>query len=221
MKIAVTTIEQFRRYCAGTTTLENLLSSIRGEFTPSQWMELGTAFHAILEEPSKYVVFCDQHGEATEHHAYLCDDLFFPAEAIEPCIDAMDYSGAFEVKTSKKYFVGSEEVTVVAKCDQLLGMTVIENKTRWGQFDYDGYAESCQWRFYLDIFNVEAVKYNVFCMNYTVSRGIELNSIETFTMHDYCDLQSDLQQLLSDFIYFINTQNLQHYFRDKYEYQNQ
>ena len=215
MRISVTTIEQFRRYVAGITSLGDLIEGIKGTFTPTAKMQLGTAAHAIIENPEAYKVYENIHGENSLEMMYKCDDIYFPADAIEPCIGVMDYSGDFEVKTTKEYSVFGEPVTVVAKCDQLIGMMVIENKPKWSPFDYNGYYDSCQWRFYLDIFNVHGVRYNVFCMNNTQSRGIELNSIETFSMHDYVGLQDDITRLLSDFVYFIKQQNLEQYFQPK------
>ncbi|GAB1372809.1 hypothetical protein MASR1M45_28720 [Candidatus Kapaibacterium sp.] len=50
LKVAVTTIESFRNYLNGSIELEDLLKRVRGEFTPSRYMDLGSAFHDILEK---------------------------------------------------------------------------------------------------------------------------------------------------------------------------
>lgn len=217
MRISVTKIEQYRRYRAGLNSLADLLESITGAFRPSWQMERGTAFHSILEEPALYMKWgsgLDGRPEVEFH--YECDGLPFPADVVHKCTNVIDYSGAFEMKTVKEFVTEYGVVNVVGKCDQVIGTKVIENKTKWSPFDYDGYADSCQWRFYLSMFNVSEVKYNVFCMS--ISRGeVELKSIEVFSMFDYATLEYDVMELLTDFVHFIITQNLQHYFEDKYE----
>ena len=106
----------------------------------------------------------------------------FDFDIISPCYEKIVQDAPFEVKITKIYKIGDEEVEVVAKVDQLYGNHIIENKTCWGMFDFERYFNSCQWKYYLDIFEAERVYYNVFCLSDKVG-GIELRNIEQFSFN--------------------------------------
>jgi energy-coupling factor transporter ATP-binding protein EcfA2 len=204
LKIAVTTIESFRNYLNGTIELEDLLKRIRGEFTPSRYMDLGSAFHDILEKAEERFI--------PERNVFKAKNgIEFGFDVISLCYDKIVQDAPFEVKITKIYKIGEEEVEVVAKVDQLYGNYVIENKTCWGMFDFERYFNSCQWKYYLDIFEAERVYYNVFCLSDKVD-GIELRNIEQFSFNSYPDLRDDLNELLTDFVKFIHSKKLEEYF---------
>ena len=207
LKIAVTSIESFRNYLLGTIEEEDLLKRIRGEFVPSRYMDLGSAFHDILEKAEeRYIkdrkVFKARNG------------IEFDEDIISRCYKAINHEAVFEVKTSKVYDVNNEPVEVVAKADQILGNYIYENKTCWGMFDFERYLNSCQWKFYLDIFEADRVFYNVFCL-YDKANGIELRNIEQFSFNGYPDIENDINYLLHAFLEFIHSRNLEEFFQDK------
>lgn len=210
MRISVTTVEQFRKYRDGDITFEMLMKSIVGPYEPSRYADLGSAFHSILENPKDGIV-----NSITPF--YRVKGIEFDCFMMQQAIAVMDYSGTFEVPFTKQYPVLSDNsfVTISGRADQLVGAKAIENKTVWTQYDFDNYALSCQWKFYLDMFELQAVGYNIFVMSETQSRGIELKSIEQFEMHSYPDLLTDLHDLINDMVFFINQQNLSQYFKDK------
>ena len=214
LKIAVTTIEAFRNYQNGTIELEDFMKRIRGEFTPSRYMDLGSAFHDILENIElRYIkelnIFKAKNG------------LEFGYDIIIQCYEKLFPDAPFEVKLTKIYNIGKENIEVVAKVDQLLyGNYVIENKTCWGMFDFERYFNSCQWRFYLDIFEAEKVFYNVFCLS-DKKDGIELKGIEQFSFDAYPNLTEDLNELIKDLVEFIHAKNLEEYFAPDYKYKEQ
>lgn len=213
LKIAVTTIEAFRNYQNGTIELEDFLKRVRGEFTPSRYMDLGSAFHDILENIElRYIkelnIFKAKNG------------LEFEYDIIAQCYEKIVSDAPFEVKITKLYDTGKEKIEVVAKVDQLYGNYVIENKTCWGMFDFERYFSSCQWKFYLDIFESERVFYNVFCLS-DKKDGIELRGIEQFSFNAYPDLMEDLNELMKDLVEFIHVKNLEEYFAPDYKYKEQ
>jgi energy-coupling factor transporter ATP-binding protein EcfA2 len=213
LKIAVTTIESFRNYQNGSIELEDFLRRVRGEFTPSRYMDLGSAFHDILENielryNKELNIFKAKNG------------LEFEYEVIAQCYKKIVSEAPFEVKITKIYNTGKEEIEVVAKVDQLYGNYVIENKTCWGMFDFERYFGSCQWKFYLDIFEAERVFYNVFCLS-DKKDGIELRNIEQFSFNAYPDLMEDLNELMKDLVEFIHAKNLEEYFAPDYRYKEQ
>ena len=213
LKIAVTTIEAFRNYQNGTIELEDFLKRVRGEFTPSRYMDLGSAFHDILENielryNKELNIFKAKNG------------LEFEYDVIAQCYKKIVSEAPFEVKITKIYDIGKESIEVVAKVDQLYGNYVIENKTCWGMFDFERYFGSCQWKFYLDIFEAERVFYNVFCLS-DKKDGIELRNIEQFSFNAYPDLNDDLNELMKDLVEFIHAKNLEEYFAQDYKYKEQ
>jgi energy-coupling factor transporter ATP-binding protein EcfA2 len=213
LKIAVTTIEAFRNYQNGTIELEDFLKRVRGEFTPSRYMDLGSAFHDILENieiryNKELNIFKAKNG------------LEFEYDIIAQCYEKIVSDAPFEVKITKIYDTGKENIEVVAKVDQLYGNYVIENKTCWGMFDFERYFSSCQWKFYLDIFEAERVFYNVFCLS-DKKDGIELRNIEQFSFNAYPDLMDDLNELMKDLVEFIHAKNLEEFFAPDYRYKEQ
>ncbi len=213
LKIAVTTIEAFRNYQNGTIELEDFLKRVRGEFTASWYMDLGSAFHDILENIElRYIkelnIFKAKNG------------LEFEYDIIAQCYEKIVSDAPFEVKITKIYDTGKENIEVVAKVDQLYGNYVIENKTCWGMFDFERYFSSCQWKFYLDIFEAERVFYNVFCLS-NKKDGIELRNIEQFSFNAYPDLIGDLNELMKDLVEFIHAKNLEEFFAPDYRYKEQ
>lgn len=212
LKIAVTTVEAFRNYQTGTIELEDFLKRVHGVFTPSRYMELGTAFHDIMEKKSDRFI--------EENQIYKAKNgLEFNAELINTCYKQIVTEAPFEVKISKFYEVGNEQVELVAKVDQLFGNYVIENKTCWGIFDFERYFSSCQWKFYLDIFEAERVFYNVFCLS-DKKDGIELRGIEQFSFNAYPDIKKDLNELLKDLVKFIHNKQLEEFFSPEYKYKD-
>lgn len=209
LKVAVTTIESFRNYLNGSIELEDLLKRVRGDFTPSRYMDLGSAFHDILEKAEERFI--------PERNVFKAKNgIEFDFDIISPCNEKIVQDAPFEVKITKIYKIGDEEVEVVAKVDQLYGNHIIENKTCWGMFDFERYFNSCQWKYYLDIFEAERVYYNVFCLSDKVG-GIELRNIEQFSFNAYPDLRDDLNELLTDFVKFIHNQKLEEYFTPDYK----
>jgi hypothetical protein len=110
LKIAVTTVESFRNYQNGSIELEDFLKRIRGEFTPSRYMDLGSAFHDIMEKAQeRYIedknIFKAKNG------------IEFDYKVITRCYQKINNEAPFEVKITKVYDVGKEQVELVAKVD--------------------------------------------------------------------------------------------------------
>lgn len=184
----------------------DLLASIRGEFKPNRVMQLGSAFHSILETPEACV---QPSGD------YVSDGILFPGGVVEECLPLFDRSGAFEVKATKEYRINGQTWTVVSKADQLVRLDVVENKTKWSVFDLDRYAESFQWRFYVDVYGALRVRYNVFCLSEYADGEIGLRSIEQFNLYPYPRLAADCRALLAEFVEYATKRDLYGYLQDK------
>ena len=206
--------------CNGTgeaMSVEKFIEYVKSpEFQKNHVMELGTAFHEILEKPHEcYERYVNQTGEL----GFISSDgIVFPFDVIKECTQAIDYRFPFEVKLTKTYEILGEPVTVVAKVDQLKGLYVMEHKSTWSGFDFNKYADSVQWKYYLELFEAERVYYKVFVM-YEGAGGIQLKDVQQFHFGRYPDLLNDNKNLLHEIVDFVKTYELEPYLKDKEEYE--
>lgn len=205
MRISTTTLESFRLWMEPETDWlpeSELLATIRGEFVPNHKVLLGQAFGSILEDPDRYRVsggyrVVPRGGNETIE---LSDDVMGPVLAL---IDRPNT--VFEAKGVGVY-AGHD---VVAKADQMVGSSLIETKATLSTFNFDKYAQGCQWRFMADIFQVPRVTYHVACLFESEQNGvIELRSIETFHLYPYAGMRTDLEQLVRDFEDYVDMREL-------------
>lgn len=238
LRISTTTIDSYRSYIEEdklfgniVTTEEKLLSYIKREAPPSPKMELGTAFHEILETPQ---ICLDRFAKKINDKdlAFMSSNgNIFPFDIITKCYDTIDYSFPFEVKKTKIYEIEGEQIEVVAKADQWQGNIINEHKTSWGEiyinregertsgesFNWEKYHKSCQWKFYLDIFEAERVRYKVFelAIDKTDYDKITLLGIHPFEMFPYENIKYDRLNLLESFVNYIHFRKLEDYFKPK------
>lgn len=204
LRISTTTLDSFRLFCQPDQewmSEDDLLATIRGEFTPTPQILLGRAFDAIITEPGKYKA----------DDGYACEGFFFAEYDVDQALRLFDARGVFQVKGTKQY----DDCLVVAKADQLIGSELIENKTTTSTFDFDKYAASCQWRFMTDIFEPTKITYHVFCLSHHPQRGTELRSIETFHLYPYAELHHDCLDLVRRFRRYVERKGLVSLLRER------
>lgn len=202
MRISATQLESFRLFCQPDNewmTEEDLAATIRGEFAGNHKVNLGTAFGRVLENPDRFAV----------EGGYRCqagpETFEFGADVMAPCLALIDYSsGVFEAKAVKAY--GPHDVA--SKADYVTGAELHEFKTTLSSFDFDKYAQSCQWRFMVDAFQPVKVTYHVFCLSEGTNGVIDLRSIETFNLYPYADLHADCERLVRQFTEYVTAKGL-------------
>jgi len=191
MRVSVTDLDAFRswRYSED-GSLDELLARLRREEPPTEQMLAGSALHAALE-----------HAEAGEVTTLDRDGFTFHIEA--------DVSLALpelrEIKAEKVYVVDGLPVVVVGKVDTLYGNTVDDHKTT-SHFDAERFLDTYQWRFYLDIFDADRFRWNVFEM----AEGAEPRTYRVFGFHQldqyrYVGMHEDCMDLLREFVAFART----------------
>jgi len=202
IRISTTHIESFRQYSGGLLEEETFLARLRRERPPTREMQLGTAFHSILENPTECY--------SIDKDVYIADGIEYQGEIIRRCIEFLPTSttAIAELKETKIYDLGGELVEVVGKVDSIDGLIITEYKTCWGGFNFDKYYESCQWKFYIDIFGAMAVNYNVFCFYDSKRSGIQLKSVERFVMPVYHGMNQHIELLLKQFVDYIKFRGL-------------
>lgn len=193
-RISTTQIESFRLYMTGDWMAEEeLFASIRGQFVPNRAVQLGKAFDDVLNEPERY--------RAPE--GFRANGIFLPLEMMHGPLRLFDRRGVFQVKSTKRY----GDAVVVAVADQLLGATLIENKTTCSNFDANKYERSYQWRFMCDVFDPREVVYHVFCLS-DDEEGIGLKSTETIKFYPYPELHQDCIDAVGEFLDYCKARDL-------------
>lgn len=220
LRISATTIDEFRKFQTDLDYEEEyLLNYITGVSEKTKYMDLGVAFHNIIENPSKaFRMFLDQNPDSDETGFIASNGIYFPWDAIAPAIDTIDYNFPFEVKTTKRYNIKGEEIEVVSKVDQLVGVKIMEFKTAWSYFGKRGwksfvgdYEKSAQWKLYLDAFEINEAEYHVFVFS-DEFEGIQLLDHIDFKCRRKDGMKEEINLLLEDFTDYIQIRNLQSYF---------
>lgn len=197
MRISTTTLESFRLFCQPEQewmSEADLLATISGAFVPNQAVLLGKAYGTILERPEAHRV----------KGGYKSGDFYFEESCVAPALERIDRRGVFEAKALKSY--GPHDV--VAKADHLYGAHLSEFKTTCSTFNFDKYAESCQWRFMADIFEPSLITYHVFCLNDHGNGVVELRSVETFNLYPYAECHRDCADLVRRFAEYVTRKGL-------------
>ncbi len=203
MRISTTTLESFRLFMAPDQEWmaeQELIDTICGKFVPNHNILLGQAFGSVLEDPDRYRVNGGYRVTTRDREETFefGDDVMIPALAL------IDRRGVFEAKAVGRY--GPHDV--VAKADHLLGAVLSEFKTTCSTFNFDKYAESCQWRFMSDIFQPQQITYRVFCLDEAPNGVISLRGIESFNLFPYADLREDCEELVARFCEYVAAKGL-------------
>lgn len=201
MRISATQLESFRLFMQPNQewmSEDDLAATIRGEFVPNHKVNLGSAFGLVLETPDAYAVNGGYRVDVR------CEVFEFGADVMEPCLALVDRRGVFEAKAVKSY--GPHDVA--SKADHCLGAHLSEFKTTLSTFDFDKYAQSCQWRFMSDAFQPTRITYRVFCLSEGTNGVIDLRSIESFDLYPYARLHEDCAGLVDEFVAYVTAKGL-------------
>lgn len=199
MRISATQIESFRLFMTGDWMPEDeLVATIRGEFAGNHKVSLGAAFGKVLENPDAYVL---PNGYGIEVNGEWFE---FGADVMAEPLALIDRRGVFEAKAVQRY--GPHEVA--SKADHLLGGDLSEFKTTLSTFDFDKYAQGCQWRFMADAFQPARITYHVFSLSEATNGVIELRGIETFRLYPYANLRKDCETLVREFADYVTAKGL-------------
>lgn len=185
MLARVSNIEAYRRWMnwkplfegQDEPSLDDLVRQITTD-EPSEAMMAGTAFHDAIERAAD-----------GEHDAFEAQGYTFHLPDAEIALPAIR-----ELRGFKDYGA----LTVSGKVDCLDGMTVIDHKTT-GQPDMERYLEGCQWRFYLDIFDAEVFRWNVFQIKEVAEKTYEVKAPQILEARRYPELGTDCARLANEF----------------------
>ena len=206
MRISTTTLESFRLFMQPDNEWmaeDDLIATIRGQFTGNHKVWLGQAFGSVIETPERYRI---AGGYRVDGLRGCPESFVLGDDVMGPLLALVDRDRTvFEAKGSKRYGVHD----VVARADQMVGARIVETKSTLSTFDFDKYATSCQWRFYLDIFDAVSVTYHVACLSESEANGvIGLRGVESFTLYPYAGMRADLDALIQEFCGYVEARGL-------------
>jgi hypothetical protein len=149
-----------------------LIDRIFGD-SPSPAMLAGTAFHKAIET----VDYAEFENLSANGYTFQFN-----------CDCEIEVAKIRELRGFRKY----GDLTVSGQCDCLIGKTIVDHKTT-SQFDPDRFMFGYQWRYYLDIFEADVFRWNVFeiseaddPMSYVVKNYHRLEQMRYPEMHDDC-----------------------------------
>lgn len=192
MQARVSHLESFRQWRDDEgLTLQWLIDRICGS-NPSPAMQAGTAFHKAMEL-ANYAEF--ENLSANGYTFQIACDCEIEVPKVR------------EIRGFKKY--GSLEVS--GQCDGNGGKLIIDHKTT-AQFDPDRFMFGYQWRFYLDIFEADIFRWNVFVIRETDNPTDYLvTDYHRLEQRRYPELHEDCANLSKEYTEFarINLANIQ------------
>lgn len=186
MRLSVTNLDAYRRYCRDEdVTLESLLAQLRRETPPTPAMMAGRAFHAALENLRDDADVIDQDDHRFRFQ--IDSALYLPP--------IRELKGEVVLPTS----VG--DVTLVGIVDGLHGTEVYDHKLS-ASFDAERYANSYQWRCYLTMFGGEKFTYNVFVGKVDDSGDWVIYDLHRLPFYAYPAMRGDVLKAVDEFAQF-------------------
>lgn len=189
VRISASDIDALRYFLANDdASLDDLLASLRHQTPPTEAMRAGTALHSALE-----------HCALGDHPELSADGYTFEFR----CDGEIDVPEIRELKATRDYEVDGCVVTLVGKVDGLHGRRVDDHKFT-SRYDAERFMGSFQWRAYLDIFDADEFRWNIFegHEDRESPKRYIIHTVHRLRMHRYPDMHADLMGELRKFIEF-------------------
>ena len=221
--IRVTAIEAFRRYLANgdndyyEITEQSVIDSVTGEFKGNEQTRIGTAFHGMVQHG-------EQFGSPIKNGYEFNIDDFSVKLSHEQRKIALSYRN--EHSNAYHEFRGYKDYgrAIVTGCaDMIDGVEMRDIKTKYSAPSDADYINSCQWRYYLDIFGTDVFHFDLFVFNgYKKEkhghdvRGLELTRhTPPITCYRYPEMENDNLALLNQFMDWAEARGLTKYLTNK------
>ena len=189
LRVSASDIDAFRYYMADDEAdLDALLAQLRRQTEPTEAMKVGTALHAALET-------C-----APGDHNELTANGYTFVFAVDGEVDLPDIR---EAKATRDYTIDGCVVTLVGKVDAIHGRRVDDHKFT-SRYDAERFMASYQWRVYLDVFDADEFRWNVFEGRVALDnpQRYVIWAIHPLTIHRYPGMRADIERELRRFVEF-------------------
>lgn len=223
-RISVSTLEKFRRYLAEVSdydTEADLIASIKGEFKGNDKTHIGGACHKVIEGDFS-------RSWINKENCFLADDIAFtglqalPFLAFKKAHPVMVH----EVSLGKVYQLRDQQIYVSGRTDGLEGRIIRDTKCQFKVPDFQAFADSFQWRLYLDIWDLSSFAYDVFEVkgfDAVVGEapfllpGVEFIGHEPMFLYGYRAMQDECTNLVQQFMDYIRLKDFYSYLKTKNE----
>jgi len=213
LRLSATLLESSRLYHEAVTSpggqilvdQAGLIESIAGEFVESEPMRLGSAFHAVFEEPDEYLEWWDGAG------VYLSDGYTFDAQAVDEAVaDIWAQAPVMEVpSTDTTLQTVYGPVRISARADAIAGLNAYELKTTQRCPKPERYLDSMQWRAYVLAYGVTSVTYRIVQLKHLKKPDVwTVTNTETLTLYPYPHITRDVTAAATRLVEFIQHHNL-------------
>lgn len=232
--VRVTLLESFRRYMSDECSYvkeQDVIDSITKKFEGNNYTRIGTAFHSIVETGKiGYEEVPEGEREFTYYGKPVLSGRKFDVDNFDVIFDhdqckvALEYreefKGAFhEVREYKDY--GNAIVTGCA--DMIHGLTIRDIKTKYSVPNDSEYINSCQWRYYLDLFEADTFYFDLFVFGgYDPDKHkMDVRGLPLVRYHPaiecnrYPQMEQENRNLLNQFLEWADFRNLTHYLYNK------
>lgn len=180
-RVSATLLEKFRRYYVADDsntwdTEQSVIDQLTGAFTGNEKTRVGSAFHKLIEDGKPEMVVWE--GEESFH---LSQGHLFTEQQANVAYEYKKAHPAMfcEVPAGKFYNTLLANFYLSGKVDGIEGVVVRDAKTKYSTPDAQSYIDSCQWKFYLDIFGLKTFFYDVFEVKSWPKDGLTTTLVRT------------------------------------------
>ena len=208
LRLSATLLESSRLYYAGVISQESLIESIVGDVEPTEAMELGSAFHAIFEDPDVYMEMWD------DAHVYHAHGFVFDAQLVDKSVaDIWAQCPIMEVPSSDLTLqTDYGPVRISCRADAMAGLDVYELKTTQRAPNTVKYLDSMQWRAYVLAYGATSVTYRIVQLKHLKEPDVwTIANYETLTQYPYPQITQDVTYAATRLIEFIDHHHLNQY----------
>lgn len=212
IRVSVSALDGFAKYLDPEfewMDLDRVLDQLICELVPSDDMLMGSGFHELIRLGP----------QAKADHRLGCYMIKTDDGLVRVPFGYAGYAfewhlehpaAVYEIPGSKIYRVGSQEVRVGFRVDAMEGTALHDFKVSRGIKDLWTFDRSYQYRFYLDAMGADKFTYWVYTRR--GRSGSEYMTVQDFDLYAYEGMQRDLDNLLYQFVHFLDLQNITKYF---------
>ena len=224
-RISITTLESYRKMLSEKdewTTQESFIQDLKTPFLGNEYTRIGSAFHAIVEQGESIIEKLPEDGK------FRVTVEGWPVTFNEEQVAmALKYRSKLPYALHEEW-IGREFETpamtiwVHGRVDVLHGLFVRDIKTKYSPVKYDDYANSAQWKFYLDLTGLDTFYFDLFEFpGYKIDKhGYDVSSLGirpygAIECIRYDGMTQENKQLVCDFTDFIVKHDLTDYLKER------
>lgn len=206
LRLSATLLESTRLYQAGVIDADSLIDAVAGVRHETPQMALGSAFHAVFENPERYQDILEG--------LYVHNEHCFDGPVFDNCVgDIWGLQPVIEAKAEDLVLqTDYGPVRIVCQADALAGLECWELKTTEKPLKPERYLESMQWRAYVLAFGANRVTYRLIKLKHL--KDVDVYTIDdraTISMYPYPQITQDVNAMANELTRFININKLEDY----------